>query len=336
MPIQSARSAAPVQLGFLGVGRIGRIRMGSLLADGRATAIAVCDASPEMASAARSLAPDAAIVASLDELIEAAPDGIVIATPSALHAAQAIRALDAGIAVFCQKPLARTAEEVAAVMKAAAEADRPLGIDLSYRHTEGMRTIKERIGRGEIGKVYAADLVFHNAYGPDRPWFYDAALSGGGCIMDLGIHLIDLLLWTLEFPPVDAVRADLFARGRRFRAEEGGVEDFAIATIGLADGAAARIACSWDLHAGRDAEIGATFYGESGSLALANVGGSFLDFTAELRRGTKTEIIASPPDSWGGRAGNAWLDALSSGEGFDRAIVRHQLAAEVIDRIYGR
>jgi predicted dehydrogenase len=48
--------------------------------------------------------------------------------------------------------------------------------------------------------VFAVDLVFHNAYGPDKPWFYDPELSGGGCVMDLGVHLVDLALWSLDFP----------------------------------------------------------------------------------------------------------------------------------------
>jgi predicted dehydrogenase len=48
--------------------------------------------------------------------------------------------------------------------------------------------------------VRAVDLTFHNAYGPDKPWFYDPAQSGGGCVMDLGVHLVDLALWTLGWP----------------------------------------------------------------------------------------------------------------------------------------
>jgi hypothetical protein len=63
--------------------------------------------------------------------------------------------------------------------------DRLLAVDLSYRFTEGMSRIRELVAGGELGKVYAVDLVFHNAYGPDKAWFYDPALSGGGCVMDL-------------------------------------------------------------------------------------------------------------------------------------------------------
>src|SRR5215218_9099775 len=109
------------------------------------------------------------------EALDLAPDGIVIATPSALHAAQSIQALKAGAAVFCQKPLGRNAAEVEAVLAAATSADRLLGVDLSYRFTEGMRKIREQVRSGALGDIYAVNLIFHNAYGPDKAWFYDRA-----------------------------------------------------------------------------------------------------------------------------------------------------------------
>ena len=105
-----------VTLGFLGAGWIGRNRMEAMLATGEAKAVAVCDPDPEMAAGAREVAPDAEIVGSLDELLECEPDGIVIATPSALHADQCIRALEAGVDVFFPKPLRLHATEADAVL----------------------------------------------------------------------------------------------------------------------------------------------------------------------------------------------------------------------------
>jgi predicted dehydrogenase len=333
-------AAAPVQaaprLAFLGVGWIGRSRMEAVLTSGLGEASALCDPSPDMVAAARDLAPEAAAVDSLSALLESRPDGILIATPSALHAEQAIKALQAGVAVFCQKPLGRNAREVAAVIEAARRADRLLGVDMSYRCTQAMRTVRDAIGKGAIGTVFAADLVFHNAYGPGKPWFYDAKLSGGGCVMDLGVHLVDILLWTLGFPAVEKLSADLYARGVRVFSNSPDVEDYAVATIGLGNGVVARLACSWRLHAGRDAEISATFYGTEGALAFANVDGSFYDFTAELRRGTQREILVQPPDAWFGRAAVEWADRLAAGSRFDPEVGQLLAVAKVLDRIYGR
>ena len=330
-----SRTSVP-RLGFLGVGWIGRHRMEAIARAGFGTVAAVSDPSPEMTAAARETAPDAEVVDGLDALLEMGLDGIVIATPSALHAEQSIRALEAGVAVFCQKPLGRTADEVRRVVDAARAADRLLAVDLSYRFTEGMRHIRERIEGGELGRVYAVDLTFHNAYGPDKPWFYDPALSGGGCVMDLGVHLVDLALWTLGFPAVAAVDGKLFAGGEPLRDAAKQVEDYAVASIGLEDGTAVRLACSWRLSAGQDAVIAADFYGTGGGAALRNVNGSFYDFTAELFHGTSRETLATPPDEWGGRAGVDWARRLAAGERFDAASERLVEVAAVLDRIYGR
>jgi predicted dehydrogenase len=324
------------RVGFLGVGWIGRHRMQAIVETGGVEVAAVADPSPEMAAEAGKLAPGAAQLTSLDEILDAGVDGVVIATPSALHAEQSIRALERGAAVFCQKPLGRTAAEARAVVDAGRAADRLLAVDLSYRFTEGMRRIRELVRSGELGCIYAADLVFHNAYGPDKPWFYDVTQSGGGCVMDLGVHLVDLALWTLDNPGISSVSARLFAGGEPLGPAPDRVEDYAVATLELDTGPVVQLACSWRLQAGQDAIISASFYGTSGGAALRNVNGSFYDFTAERYRGTARETLALPPDAWGGRAAADWATRLAADKRFDPQAERLVQVAEVLDRIYGR
>lgn len=324
------------RLGFLGVGWIGRHRLKAIAASGHADVVAVADAVADSARAAQECAPGCAIAGSLDELLEAGLDGLVIATPSALHAEQAIAALDRGIAVFCQKPLARTAHETQQVVGAARRADRLLGVDLSYRFTEGMQRIRELVQSGELGRVFAVDLVFHNAYGPDKAWFFDPALSGGGCVIDLGIHLVDLALWTLGYPQVTGASSRLFSRGEPLDSPATEVEDYAEARLDLDSGAAVRLSCSWNVSAGRDAVIESAFYGTGGGAAMRNVNGSFFDFTAERFRGTARELLSAPPDDWGGRAAVDWARRLASGEKFDPDVGRLVSVAAALDAIYGR
>jgi predicted dehydrogenase len=324
------------RIGFLGVGWIGRHRMEAILRTGLVDAAAIADPSPEMAAEAGRLARGAQLVSTLDELIDLGVDGVVIATPSAMHAEQSIRALERGAAVFCQKPLGRTAAEARAVVDAARRADRLLDVDLSYRFTEGMERIREVVRSGELGRIYAVDLVFHNAYGPDKPWFYDPALSGGGCVMDLGVHLVDLALWTLDFPGVAEVSGRLFAGGEPLGNRPDRVEDYAVATLALETGTAVQLACSWRLQAGCDAMISAAFYGTEGGASLRNVNGSFYDFVAERYRGTARESLSNPPDEWGGRAAADWATRLAAGARFDPAAERLVDVAGVLDRIYGR
>lgn len=321
-----------VTLGFLGTGWIGRNRMEAMLATGEAKAVAICDPNGEAAASAHELAPEAQMAASLDELLECEPDGVVIATPSALHAEQCIRAIGAGAAVFCQKPLGRSAAEVQAVLDSARDADRLLGVDLSYRHTAAMQAIRERVRSGELGQVFAADLIFHNAYGPQSSWFWDPQLSGGGCLIDLGVHLVDLALWLFDFPEVTDARATLLRHGRPAAAQE--VEDFALAELSFASRAHIRIACSWNLSAGQDAVIGATFYGTGGGAEMRNENGSFFDFSAKLLEGRDRRTIVSPPDDWGGRAAAEWVNKLAAGDRFDRSTEGLLQTAQALDRLY--
>jgi predicted dehydrogenase len=324
------------RLGFAGVGWIGRHRMQAIIDTGIVEVAGIAEPSSGTAAEAALLAPEAACVETLGALLRLGLDGIVIATPSALHAAHCIEALEAGVAVFCQKPLGRTAAEVEAVVGAARAADLLLGVDFSYRHTEGMKRIRELVRTGTLGRIHAVDLVFHNAYGPDKAWFYDPALSGGGCVVDLGIHLVDLALWMLDFPEVETLAAHMSAGGEPLGPRPDHVEDHAVATLVLGTGTVVRLACSWKLHAGRDAVIAADFYGTAGGASFRNVDGSFYDFTAERYTGTAREMLASPPDAWGGRAAADWAWRLARGEGFDAGADRLVDVARVLDRIYGR
>ncbi len=324
------------RLGFLGAGWIGRARLQSVADSGLAQVVAVADAdravAEEAASAVGATAADPAEVLGGDLGL----DGLVIATPSALHAGQAATALAAGMAVFCQKPLGRTGAECQTVVDAARGADRLLGVDLSYRFVEGVQRMRAVVAAGGIGRPYAAELVFHNAYGPDKAWFLDPAQAGGGCVIDLGTHLIDLALWMLDGPEVDHVTARLFRSGRPFDPEAGEVEDHGVVRLDLAGGTACTLACSWFLPAGRDAVIGATFYGADGGVSLRNLDGSFYDFCAERFRGTSREVLAAPPDPWGGRAVVVWVRRLAEGTGFDPEVEGVVDVARVVDRVYGR
>ena len=320
------------RIGFLGVGWIGRNRMEVMLATGAVEAAAISDPNAGMAQAAASLSR-APVAESLDAMLAMNLDGIVIATPSALHAEQSIRALDAGVAVFCQKPLGRDAAEVARVVAAARNADRLLAVDLSYRFTHGMVAIRDAIRGHALGRVFAVDLVFHNGYGPDKPWFYDRAQSGGGCVIDLGVHLVDLALWALDFPPITGTSSRLFAAGAPLAANAEAVEDYAVASFDL-EGVAVRLACSWRSPVGCEAIISVTFHGTVAGASLTNVDGGFGTFASALHEGTTSRPLAAIDDSWSGRAAADWARCLAAGERFDPDAERLIDIAAGLDAIY--
>ncbi|MGC3997444.1 MAG: Gfo/Idh/MocA family oxidoreductase [Anaeromyxobacter sp.] len=336
MSAQTSPAAEPrrPRLGFLGVGWIGRHRLRAILERGVADAVAVADTAAAAAHAAASAIEGCRALETLDALLDQDLDGVVIATPSALHADQAVRALERGLAVFCQKPLGRSAAEARRVVDAARAADRRLGVDLSYRHVAGMEQVRGLVQSGALGRIHAVQLAFHNAYGPDKAWFDDPALSGGGCLMDLGIHLVDLAGWVLGFPAVERIAAALRAGGEPVQGRSR-VEDYAAAQLELAGGAVVQLACSWRLAAGEDCRIEAGFYGTRGGATLRNVQGSFYDFLVERTQGTRRELLAGPPDAWGGRAAVAWAEGLAAGGGFNPAVETVVAVQETLDRIYG-
>jgi predicted dehydrogenase len=330
--------ARPAALGFLGVGWIGRQRMEAVCATGAARPVVAADPDPAARAAATAALPGLATAADLDELLRHPIDGLVIASPSALHAEQAMMALERGIAVFCQKPLARDAAETGRVVRAAADADRRLGVDLSYRWLQATRAARAAIADGQLGDVFAVDLTFHNAYGPDKPWFSDRRLSGGGCLIDLGTHLIDLALWLTGGRSLDVQAAQVLRQGAPLdlTATPAAVEDFALAHLLIDGRISARLACSWWEPVGADCEISVTVRGSAGAFVIHNVGGSFVDFAADRLHGRTRQAVCAPPDDWGARALAAWAVELAANPTYDPEVESALTVAEGLDAIYAR
>ena len=324
-PVKRVSSeAAPrkPRLGFVGLGWIGRIRLESVVQAGVAEVAAMHDVATT--TEAQQLSPEAVVFSSFEELLEEDLDGVVIATPNCFHAEQSIAALERGIAVFSQKPLARNAFETRRVVEAARKADCLLGVDLTYGAMPAMRRVNQIVASGELGKIFAIDAKFHNGYGPDKAWFYDYSLSGGGCVLDLGSHLLDLALRPLGFPRIAHVQSSLFP------AED--VESYGAAMIETVDGTVINLTCCWKMHVGREADIEIAFYGTEGGARLRNVDGSFYEFVAERFRGTHTEVLSDSQDKWGGLATIEWIKRID--EGFDPAAEYYVELAEMIDSVY--
>lgn len=325
------------RLAFIGVGWIGRNRLQAVAEQQIGDIRVVSDPNAGYAEEVLQYAKGAKVVDSLSELIENDVDGVIIATPSALHASQSIDALAAGKAVFCQKPLGRDAAEVKGVVEKAQEKDVLLSVDFSYRFTNGIVALKSVLDSGELGDIYGVNLVFHNAYGPDKPWYFDPKLAGGGCVMDLGVHLVDLLVWLFNNPDVSDVNSHLFAKGKKIEHIVEQVEDYAVAQLLLNNSIAVQMACSWNLPAGVDAVIEVSIYGTNGGVSFKNVNGSFYDFSTERFHGTSREVISSPGDSWGGKAAIDWVTQLAEkGNKFNPEAFQYLKAAEILDKIYKR
>lgn len=317
-----------MRLGFAGLGWIGTMRLEAVSAI--AEVAALCEPVPQRLEEVSRKYPGAATFNDFNDMLRAGLDGVVIATPNSLHAPQTLAALDRGLAVFCQKPLALNAREAREMVEAARKADRLLGVDYSYRYTEGARALRRAIEAGELGRVFSVDTVFHNAYGPDKAWCFDPKLSGGGALMDLGVHLIDLALWLLDDPEVSEVHGGVWKGGQAL--QEGEVDDFASARIDLKGGGTISLAVSWNAHAGQDCDIRLAAFGTAGGAEFRNVDGSFYDFELARFSGRSGEVVARESRDWLSKAILDWAGRL--GNGFDSAIERSVRVSEVVDAVY--
>lgn len=323
------------KLGFLGVGWIGKHRLEAIMQSGVAEVVGLCD--PLATDTVRYCRDhDIKNVNDYDSLLDEDLDGVVIATPNALHKHQTCQALMDGKAVFCQKPLACTMSDTIQVIETARKHDCLLMTDLSYRYTQGMRKIKVLMDSGELGDIFAAHLTFHSAYGPEKSWHYDRSLSGGGCVMDLGIHLIDILYWLFPDIAIGKYSSNLYAKGKPLAQQENQVEDYAMAHLTFSNGMAAQLCCSWNLPAGKDAIIELNFYGTKGGATFRNVNGSYYDFKAEYYKGTTRQILSLPPDDWGGKAAVQWASLLSQKNEYQEETDNYIKTAMTLNLIYAR
>jgi predicted dehydrogenase len=324
------------RLGFVGLGWIGRARLKALADLDLVDIPVLVEPNPEAMQAARQIVPGARAVESIEELSTRDVDAVVIATPSGLHAAACKYALDVGLSVFCQKPLARNAAEVSKVIDAARAADRLLRVDFCYRQTRALIALREAVSTGSLGRVYAAELTFHNAYGPDKAWSRNRELSGGGCLIDLGVHLLDSAFWVLGgTPALKSAHARLFSGGQALSGASSEVEDFAIGQLELEDATTLGLACSWQSSFGDHARIRLALHGTAGGAALENVNGSFFDFRCERFRGPAREVLFEGEDDWGGRALVSFVEELAQSPSFrpDEQLLR---VASALDALYGR
>jgi predicted dehydrogenase len=320
------------RVGFVGLGWIGRKRLDAMVDEVEVSALA--DSDPERLHAASECYPYAMASNDFERVLSQELDAVVIATPNGLHAAQALACLERGIAVFCQKPLATTLADVQAIVDSARLHDRALGIDFCYRHVAGMQELRRRVLDGQLGEIVAVDLTFHNAYGPDKSWCRDRALAGGGCLMDLGVHLLDLALWLQGTPPMERVRSRLFSQGVPVQGRGDAIEDLAYAEFIQANGAIVRLACSWHANIGQPAIVQVALTGTRGGALWSNVGGSFYDFDLHIHRGANRERLGTYPDEWGPRALRDWLRRLGSSHGFDESAVDFVRSAALIEEVY--
>ena len=167
-------------------------------------------------------------------------DAVVVATPNALHAEQAIACLRAGKHVLVEKPMARVLAEADAMLAAAAASRARLMVAHCWRFHPDVLALRARVAAGELGEVVKTrGYGAHARWGPSG-WFTDPELAGGGALLDMGVHAIDTARFLLGDPRPVAVRATV---GARYRDDP--VDDDAIVLVTWSNGSNSIVESGW-------------------------------------------------------------------------------------------
>jgi predicted dehydrogenase len=186
-------------------------------------------------------------------------DALSINTPNYLHAREAIAALEAGVPVMVEKPMAMDAGEARQMLAAARGSGAPLMVAHCWRFDEEARWLRAQVAQGRIGDVVRTKgYSVHVNWGP-AGWFTQKRLAGGGALADMGIHAIDTARYLLGDPQPVRVYARVGTFYRQFD-----VDDTGIILIDWDNGATSYVESGWWQPHADGPEAGTQLYGRDG------------------------------------------------------------------------
>ncbi len=249
---------------------------------GKAELVALCDASTaRLEHCGKELAVKTLFNDYKKMLRETRPDAVIVATPNVHHAPITIAALNAGAHVLCEKPMAMNTREALRMADAADRKKRKLMINFSYRFTPAAWALKQIVDSGAVGDVYYAKTRWHRNRGIPGfgGWFGQKKLSGGGPLIDLGVHRIDMAMWLMGDPNPVSVSGSTYnklgsALARKMK-KSFDVEDLAVALIRFDNGATLIAEISWMLNGERNEDMATYLYGTKAGICHRNLGDSY-------------------------------------------------------------
>ena len=269
-------------------------------------------------------------------------DVVSIATPNKLHKPLTIAALEAGCHVLCEKPMAMNAGEAREMLAAAEKAGKRIMINFSYRFSEQSQALKDRVDAGELGDVYFARTIWHRRRGLPRfgGWFGKKALSGGGPLIDLGVHRLDLALWLMGYPKPVWVMGSAYnpiaTRLAQEQSVEYDVEDLAVAMIKFSNGATLELEASWAAHIQEREMMETRLFGTQGGLVQRNLNETY-EFEAEMymdRDGAQYDMKLHAPRRSSQNAMSHFVDAIIHDTPHTATGQEGLLVMQILDAIY--
>lgn len=253
-----------VRFGLIGAGAIAHHAADAILRHPHAKLVAVQDLHLErLQTLAKKHALEFAHDKVEDLLANASVDAVYIAVPNKFHVPLAIQALEAGKHVILEKPFAMNAVEAEKAIGIAKKAGLVLNVGMNQRFTADSQKIKTLVEQGVLGEIYHAKAYWRRRTGIPKlgTWFGSKEVAGGGSLYDIGVHMLDLCLYTINnFEPVSVVGATYTKFGNRGLGEGGwglsdrvadakfDVDDFASAFIRFKNGTTVTLDTTWACH----------------------------------------------------------------------------------------
>ncbi len=343
---------ADVGVGIVGLGGMGNLHarsMTELGADVVAGADLVADQRTHFAEefGAATYETHEALVA--DEAV----DAVIVTTPNRFHEPIAIAALEAGCHVLVEKPLAHTLESAERIAAVAARADGICMVGFHNRHAASMAMFDEYHTRGRFGELTHVEANYVRRRGVPGPgsWFTDPDLAGGGALLDIGVHALDLALYTLGFPELTEVSGvtrttfgtheeyadpDGFGDNWDAEAETYSVDDSVSAFVRCANGATISLEAAWATNRDESmafrvqgTEAGAQFDIGDTNLEILEAGTTGCDHYADVA------LTGNPSLTGYKTQDEQFLDALAAGSSPETNTIEEALTVQrVIDAIY--
>lgn len=274
-----------LKIGVIGAGSLSESHLEAYKQNPNVKLFAICDLIDERAKVKAKIYNIENIYTDYHEMLQNPElDAISIVTWNNSHKEISVAALDAGKHVLCEKPLCMNHEEALEIKAATARSDKKFMVGYVRRHASNAVILKDFIDKGTLGEIYYAKASILRRLGNPGGWFSDKSRSGGGPLIDLGVHVIDLSWYLMGRPKAKSVSANTYYRlGNRANVKslsfykaadyspENDVEDLSNALIRFDNGSSLMVDVSFSLHLKTDQSSVAVFGDKGGAEVEPNL-----------------------------------------------------------------
>ena len=345
-----------IRVGVIGLG-MGSNHARDYKASPNAELVAICDIDPARLKArAAEFAPVHAYADYKEMIRKERLDAVSVAVPNFLHCPLTCYALNHGLNVLCEKPMAMNAREAMKMRDLAKRKRLKLMIHFNYRWTQEAQALKRIVDEGILGKVYWGHTRWLRTRGfpGNGTWFTVKSRSGGGPLIDLGVHRTDLALWLMGYPEVSSVTAATYnhlarnwpikalivpvgatAGGKIVVKKGADVEDLASAFIRFKNGSTLTLEASWDLNGERFEDQLTEIYGTKGGIVHRNVGEGYV-YEARAYKEIGGRMATIVPKIYGGgsSAVGHFVDCVANNKAPEASADNGVYVMKILDAIY--